>query len=378
MAVLFTGATGFLGSRILRELLTEDSDEPVVVLGRHAPDTLRARIEAALTWLNGASPGADARNRLRYVTTDLTEPDLGLSSRERAALATDCTALWHCAALLSLQGDPSPLFKANVVGTRRVLELLTGTPAAHLVHVSTAYVAGSRTAGHVMESELTEEHGFQTYYEETKYTAERMVHAWAARTGRTATILRPSLLVTDRPVPEGLPQQSLGILAGLINTALRNKAGEDATVARLLAGGDAHGSGMHLRIQGDPEGGINMLCADYAAHAAVRAARVRADSGVRTLHITNPLKTGFEAATYAFEALYPGITLTVQPTVTAPNMYERLFTQHVGDLLTFSSQHRTYDRTNLLRDVPDLPDPQPVDGPYLARALGCASASVTI
>ncbi|MER7466414.1 SDR family oxidoreductase [Streptomyces sp. NPDC097981] len=372
MAVLFTGATGFLGSHILRELLAENAEETVTVLGRGTPGDLQARVEAALTWLDCSAPDTGTLRRLRYATADLTEHHLGLSGPDRADLTRDCTAVWHCAASWALQGDPAPLFKANVIGTRRILELADEAPQAQLVHVSTAYVAGRRHVGHVLETELSEEHGFQTCYEETKYTAERMVHAWTARTGRTAVILRPSLLVTDRHAPDGLPQQPLAVLAWLLDAALRDRAAEDETVARLFNGGDSHGCGMRLRIPGNPAAGINMVQADYAARAAVRAARaVRGDggAGLRTVHLTHPRNTGFEAVMYAFEALYPGITLTMTPTVAAPDPYERVFAHALGDLLSFTVQQRTYDRANLLQDAPDLPDPQPVTGPYLARAL---------
>ncbi|GAA0467102.1 SDR family oxidoreductase [Streptomyces sp. NPDC046215] len=371
MTVLLTGATGFLGCRILRALLAEDTEEPVHVLGRGTPQELRARVEAAVSWLEGPRPGPDALRRLHCFSADLTRPGLNLSPDERTRITDRLTSVWHCGAFLGLQADPVTLYRTNVLGTRSVLELLQDAPAAHMLYVSTAFVAGRRRDGHVTEDDLSDAEGFHVPYEETKHTAERLIHAWSRRTGRAATILRPSLLVTDRRVPDGLPDQPLGILARLIENTLRLNA-DDAISARILRG-EAHGTAMTVRLPGDPAGSLNLVPADYAVSAMTRVMAQHGDrAGVHTVHVTHPHNTPIALVTSAFETRYPGTAVEIMPTVPSPTPTETGIIAHASHLFAYTAQRRTYDRTHLLRAVNGLPDPAPIDSTYLLRALAPA------
>ncbi|WP_461014261.1 SDR family oxidoreductase [Streptomyces daliensis] len=369
--MLLTGATGFLGCRLLRELLAH-GERAITVLGRGTPEALRHRVEAAVRWLDTPplAPGAPgALGTVRYVSADLTRPGLGLSPGERARVTEGATALWHCAALLDLGDDPAPLHHANVIGTRRVLELADEAPSAHLLHVSTAYVAGRRSTGVVMEDDLLDTEGFQIPYEESKYNAERLVHAWANRTGRDATVFRPSLLATDRPVPPGLPAQPADTLLDLLRRHLRNW--ERAVPAPALPRRPRdEGRVLRVRVTGDPEGRLNLLQADYAAHAMVRAAKCpHHGAGVRTLHVTHPRDVPFATITEALRSRFPYLSVTMTDgRVSRRTPLERLSAEY-RDLLTYSAHRRTYDRTNLLTSLDGLPDPGPVDLDYLVRAF---------
>ncbi|MGK5544312.1 SDR family oxidoreductase [Streptomyces sp. URMC 127] len=374
MSILLTGATGFLGCRILRELLSEEGDEPVLVLGRGSGQQLRARVEAAVTWLDAPRLPEGALDRLRFLSGDITVPGLGLSAEDRARATDGLTELWHSAALLSLEGDPVPLHTSNVLGTRHVLEVADQAPEAHVLHISTAYVAGRRLTGHVLEDDLSEEHGFQTSYEESKYTAERLVRAWARRNRRRVTILRPGLLVTDRPVPEHLPGQPLDVLLRLIDNGMRARAARGHGLTRYLRGTGLRGESLHVRVQADPDGEGNLVPAEYAARAMVRAARAEPQAAVRTLHVTHPHNVSAGTVTAALRARYPGISVDLVPEVSCPTSLEALVSQQGAGVLGFGAQHRTYDRSNLLRAVGDLPDPEPVDHLYLARAFGAVEA----
>ncbi|MBB5938429.1 SDR family oxidoreductase [Streptomyces zagrosensis] len=380
MSVLLTGATGFLGCRLLRELLAHGQDE-VIVLGRGTPEDLRHRVEAAVRWLRTPPLTPDALAAVRYVSGDLTRPGLGLRPAERAQLTGNLSALWHCAALLQLGSDPAPLHLANVVGTRRILDLADEAPEARLLHVSTAYVAGRRASGVVMEDDLLHTAGFQVPYEESKHTAERLVHAWAQRGERAVTVFRPSLLVTDRPVPDGLPSQPADAMLRPLERHLGSWAKQVSPVRGLLhrpRGEVDRPRAMHLGVTGDPQGSLNMLQADYAAHAMVRAAtRLTPTPGVRTLHVTHPHNVLFATAVAALRTRFPDLTVTMTEQLSRPTLLERQAARLAeASLLAYSTHRRTYDRTNLIAALDGLPDPAPVDESYLSRAFGRAEVPV--
>ncbi|MEU5578874.1 SDR family oxidoreductase [Streptomyces huasconensis] len=381
MSVLLTGATGFLGCRILRDLLARG--EEVTVLGRGAPDDLRARVDAAVTWLDAPPLSADALAGVRYVSGDLTQPGLGLAPRDRARVTQGLTALWHCAATLALEAEPAALHHANVIGTRRVLDLADEAPGSRVLFVSTAYVAGRRRTGHVKEGDLRDGDGFQTLYEESKYTAERLLHAWARKGGRDVTVFRPSLLVTDRPVPEGLPKPPTDVLVQLVENLLLGRPDGQDTVGALLTGprgADARRPEIfQYRVEGDPEGTLNLLQADYAAHAMVLAAsRDEPAPGVRTLHVTHPESVKMATVTTALQTRFPGLLIRFTPELSHPTTMERLLAKRGTRLLAFSAHRRTYDRSNLLAAIGDLPAPDPVDHDYLVRAFGGAEAPLPV
>lgn len=134
--VLLTGATGFVGRFLLRELLERDPRLTVhcVVRGRTAEEGLervRASMEHAETWDRAFAP------RLRVHAGDVSEPRLGLGDPHFDELCQTIDAVYHLAAKLSLTAGYPAIRRDNVFSIRSALELCLARRFKHLFFVST-------------------------------------------------------------------------------------------------------------------------------------------------------------------------------------------------------------------------------------------------
>jgi len=173
-----TGATGFIGRHIVPLLLARGGDVHVLVR-----DGSRARFAALRERL-----GADG-SRLHARMGDLSEPLLGLSAEDRAAVGG--ASVFHLAAVYDLLADPEETERANVRGTRHVVELANDIGAPCLHHVSSIAVAG-RYKGRFTEAMFDEGQPLDHPYYRTKYEAERIVRDESAVPWR---VYRPGLVI---------------------------------------------------------------------------------------------------------------------------------------------------------------------------------------
>lgn len=319
MQVALTGATGFLGLRLLRRLL--DTHRSLTVLAHTGSGNALHRITQFFE-VTGAPAAftAELPGRLRVVETDLALPRLGLSERTFQELADGIGAIWHSAGSINLEGNLPELRRTNVEGTRHVLELAAASrlrPRVH--HVSTAFVAGARREGVAYEDELEDVCGFENAYERSKYEAELLVHAWSREHGRPALILRPSILVTDLPPHPALPSHPLLVIERVLREALRAAGPERDGGVSPSAPGSHPGPGPHgrvlrghtpaarprVRMVGHPHGRLNLLQVEHAAEVMVRLAGRTPSGGVDTYHVVHDRDVPVPTVVALLERLVP-------------------------------------------------------------------------
>ncbi|MER6912070.1 thioester reductase domain-containing protein [Streptomyces sp. NPDC000594] len=136
--VLLTGATGFLGTFLLSELLrTTDATVHCLVRAPHrgaGADRLRAALDGYGLW------DETFTERIQAVPGDLALPGLGLSADAFDTLARRAEAVFHAGAEVHLTRPYALLRAANVRGTEEVLRLAARHRSVPLHHISTVGV----------------------------------------------------------------------------------------------------------------------------------------------------------------------------------------------------------------------------------------------
>ncbi|MBB5120879.1 hypothetical protein AF335_05780 [Streptomyces eurocidicus] len=366
MTVVMTGATGFLGSRLLRALLAAGAGR-VAVLGRDGRRPLAERVTDALRAC-GADEGEllRAQERVTAVRVDLARPRLGLTPDAHRWLGERAGSIWHCAAPPSLVDTEASLTPVNVTGTCRLTELADHAPAGvPFLYVSTACVSGD-PAPHSRErrSSPALADAF-TGYQRTKRRAEEVVRAWADGR-RPALVLRPSVLATDRPLPDTAAQQPLSTLGSELRTLLDHVP---ASLRGLLLGRRAGFPRLRVRLLGDPSARMNIVPVEYAVDAMLRLAELPHPPGATTYPLVHPAETPARSLVAAVAELLPGVELILQPAVDRPNFVERKINPVLAGLLHHDWRSRAADCVPLGRILPDLPGPASVDGAYLRAAM---------
>ena len=217
MTTLVTGATGFVGSAVARQLLARG--EPVRVLAR---------------------PGGDRRN-LIDLKLEVVEGDLGDPASLKRALR-GCQALFHVAADYRLWVPrPDEIYQANVEGTRRLMELAGEVGVARIVYTSSVATLGlnpdGRPADEATPVALDDMIG---HYKRSKFLAEQEVAKLVRDSGLPAVIVNPSTPVGPRdikPTPTGrmIVEAAAGRMPAFVDTGLNVVHVDDVAAGHLLA-----------------------------------------------------------------------------------------------------------------------------------------------
>jgi NAD(P)-dependent dehydrogenase (short-subunit alcohol dehydrogenase family) len=170
-----TGATGFVGRHLVEELLKREGT--IYVLVREGS---RGKVDALVQRL-----GADG-GRIVPVSGDLSKPGLGVEGFDEPI-----DHLFHLAAIYDVDADEQAMTKANVEGTKHVIEFANSQELGRFHHTSSIAVAG-RYKGVFQEDMFDEDQKLPHAYHSTKFESEKL-----ARNGIKAKLLvyRPGIVV---------------------------------------------------------------------------------------------------------------------------------------------------------------------------------------
>lgn len=186
--IFLTGATGFVGTQLVQQLLRTLPGARLALLIR--PGKGKSAEERA----RGFVPDSE-RARVRVLSGDVSQPGCGLDRASYDRLAAETTRVIHSAATVRFDHTLDEARSMNVEGTRHLLDFAAAAPGLRrFAYVGTAYVAGQRT-GLIREDELNVGQTFRNTYEQSKSEAEALVRS---RSGSLpCVVLRPSIIVGD-------------------------------------------------------------------------------------------------------------------------------------------------------------------------------------
>jgi NAD(P)-dependent dehydrogenase (short-subunit alcohol dehydrogenase family) len=275
-----TGATGFIGKHLLAELLKREGT--IYVLVREGS---RGKVDSLVQRL-GAPEG-----RIVPVTGDLSKPGLGIEG-----FSEPIDHFFHLAAVYDMAADEEAMERANIEGTKHVIEFANSIEVGRFHHTSSIAVAG-RYKGVFQEDMFDEGQHLPHAYHRTKYESERLV-----REGVEAKTL------VFRP----------GIVVGHSETGEMDKVDGPYYYFKLLQK-LRHALPEWAPLAGPQGGETNLVPVDFVARAMDHIAHLPdAELPGDTFHLVNPepMKVGEALNEFAKAAHAPQLAMRIDPHMT--------------------------------------------------------------
>lgn len=266
-SLLITGATGFLGSAILGEILTR-TNLPVTCLVRGNLHEKQKVIAQKLEL-----HGYESTRSFELIQSDLELPKFGLTQAAWSDLATRHTKIIHVGAATHSLAPYQLLEASNVHGTSSILNLQKEGVSKQLIYISTlsVFVDASPLPETCLESdERISPSTVFGGYAQSKWVAEQLVR----RHSSNAHILRLGLLT---------PNQNTGYLT------------PEDTLSRILS----RKAPLPSQENTPANASFDFTPVDYAASVAVDI--LLSESKPQTFHIANPIQVPAERLSQALK-----------------------------------------------------------------------------
>jgi NAD(P)-dependent dehydrogenase (short-subunit alcohol dehydrogenase family) len=275
MIYFVTGASGFIGKRLVRTLLAR-SHATVYFLMR---DPSSKRVESLREYWH-AGP-----KRAIPLKGDIGKPGLGLSKEDIETLKGQIDHVFHLAAIYDLAADPDKEMATNIEGTRNTVALAETIGAGRFHHFSSIAAAGLHE-GTFREDMFEEARHLDHPYFASKHESEKVVRQ---ECGVPWRIYRPGIVVGDSETGEMDKIDGPYYFFGLIKK-----------IRSILP--------PWMPVVGIESGRINLVPVDFVVAAACHIAHVHGQDG-KCFHLTDPhpYRVGDVLDLFAKAAHAPGI-----------------------------------------------------------------------
>ena len=254
---LVTGASGFVGSAVVRVLLAR---------GRRVRVLVR--------------PESDRRN-LDGLAVETARGDLRDAATVAAAVG-GCESVFHVAADYRLwTRDPRgrALYESNVEGTMNVMHACAAAGVRRAVYTSSVATLGIPGDGSPGDETTPASLGDMIgHYKRSKFLAEEAVREWAMRTGFEVVIVNPSTPIGPRdakPTPTGrlILDAAAGRVPAFVDTGLNVVHVDDVALGHVLA--FERGTPDERYVLGGEDMTLERILGIVARHVGRKPPRIR-------------------------------------------------------------------------------------------------------
>ncbi|WNF38272.1 SDR family oxidoreductase [Bacillaceae bacterium IKA-2] len=257
MNVFITGATGFLGTELVKSLVKEGHDVYLLI---RSMKKARALLEKLPT---------GERQQVNFIEGNLETTKLGMTDQAVKKLGDKIDIIYHTAAFLSFDETlRAEIFKTNLEGTKYVLEFAKEINVPKFIYVSTAYTLGNQTNGY--EKLYSLDTNFVNSYEESKCHSEHIVMSYSDTFD--VAIMRPSIIIGDSITGEA--NTTFGLYGILKTVQLLKKRS-----IRL-------DKELYVRLLVDKDAVANIVPVDYVVQALLLA--MNSSNNKSVYNVTNP------------------------------------------------------------------------------------------
>ncbi len=209
---LITGATGFLGVHILKEIISRTNNKIICIVRGKDGDSPQQRLYDTLLFYFGRQQADNIIEKAEVFNGDISQRNLGLDSSDYEYICENTSCIINAAALVKHYGAYNDFKNINIEGVKNLIKICIENGIV-LNHMSTIGVFGVNYLPDCHDSVLTEndldigQSGIDNYYIKSKYEAEVLLRKYSEK-GLTYNVFRVGNL-TGR-YSDGVFQKNIG------------------------------------------------------------------------------------------------------------------------------------------------------------------------
>ena len=197
--VFLTGATGFIGSHILNEILETTSSKVYCLVRGTSKQYAKDRLVSTYKFYFNKDLCKSYKGRVIIVNGDITLPKLGLSEEESNLVKTSANTVIHSAAIVKHYGNYNEFKKINISGTKEIADFAYKNKL-RFIHISSISVSGNYLLKDLKkDTDFSEnnlyigQHYTENVYVNSKLESENVVYKFMKK-GLRGKVLRIGIL----------------------------------------------------------------------------------------------------------------------------------------------------------------------------------------